>query len=961
MSSLTRDVLKWVQGLDLTYSIKNTKRDLANGFLLAEILSKYHPLEFQMHSYDTGMGPAAKRNNWEQLQKGCMKVGILLGKELCDDVARSKAEAGALALGIIHHHVMKSRANPLVMIQSNASPQTPSKIPKQQYASNRIKKSDSCFSEYDPSDPLQFQQNSGRQIGAGGIVMNSKAASHYLFGNDGEDMGRDGHGPHSLSTSAPNLFTGPSLEENLGKVAVLRVLCALFGISDQSLTFGRSCFPALICKERLITKFDGIIADDMEKLPSVLANKEREFMLVLQHSPPTDIQQLLEILLPCVINFASDTKVLHVGCTLLVYFGNLIQNLSSRDAFNRLVNAKEFSPLLTNVVSNPEKTKFVARILNAFISPDTPDSEIVRIFLFIKTTIQSAARCAAMAVMTGNAASLGHSGFGNAGFLSGGSTGDDGNHFISLLCAFHLESNAARNKFGRRDLSEDGNAVSSQHITLILSESLTVLNTHRHAAEQGALFSSSAAVMEVCAALHLLACLASQPKIGANFKSQTPHAAYAEENLNHPLSARLSGSVGALPDGVAGDILGYERGFLRAVMYPHCPPCLQKSFAAFLSSCLGAIDCRHPLAVFAQNAAGCLLKIPNEDVLRSVLILIAGSLETHTAICTPFVQALKSLSDPLRTNLLSISESAESSWGTMSTDMLHVAAKALVDGRDQGLYIHWDLPFITSRQRFPRVVDCFYPFGIGMGVARAIQITKYDVLPREYLQILLAATLAECLNRTTTTITSENPRSHEPPTPSAQLNPTQSATTIDPWVHLFNLTADHILTSLAVEEHSELAANVLEAFMRHTGAAASGIAQSLKRGLMGPIVYLHVVGNRRPRDRLMKMVFRWATSSPVEVVAPAMAVGQRIEGGELDGNPSGWLEEKLGKMNIASHTNAKSQKVERSGGVEGKTSYLRDISERDRVAVKCVMKEILQGFSSLYPNLSAGLSVADCQ
>ncbi|KAI8823300.1 hypothetical protein BJ741DRAFT_634371 [Chytriomyces cf. hyalinus JEL632] len=961
MSSLTRDVLKWVQGLDLTYSIKNTKRDLANGFLLAEILSKYHPLEFQMHSYDTGMGPAAKRNNWEQLQKGCMKVGILLGKELCDDVARSKAEAGALALGIIHHHVMKSRANPLVMIQSNASPQTPSKIPKQQYSGSRIKKSDSCFSEYDPSDPLQFQQNSGRQIGAGGIVMNTKAASQYLFGNDGDEMGRDGHGPHSLSTSAPNLFSGPSLEENLGKVAVLRVLCALFGISDQSLTFGRSCFPALICKERLITKFDGIIAEDMEKLPSVLANKEREFMLVLQHSPPTDIQQLLEILLPCVINFASDTKVLHVGCTLLVYFGNLIQNLSSRDAFNRLVNAKEFSPLLTNVVFNPEKTKFVARILNAFISPDTPDSEIVRIFLFIKTTIQSAARCA-VAVMAGNAANLGHGAFGSANFLSGASTGDDGNHFISLLCAFHLESNAARNKFGRRDLSEDGHGVSSQHITLILSESLTVLNTHRHAAEQGVLFSSSAAVMEVCAALHLLACLASQPKIGNDFKSQTPYETCTEESLNHPFCVRLSGSVGALPDGVAGDILGYERGFLRAAMYPHCPPCLQKSFAAFLGSCLGAIDRRHPLAVFAQNAAGCLLKVPNEDVLRSVLILIAGSLETHTAICTPFVQALKSLSDPLRTSLLSIPESAESSWGTMSTDMLLVGVKTLVDGRDQGLYIHWDLPFITSRQKFPRIVDVFYPFGIGMGVARAIQITKYDVLPREYLQILLAATLAECLNHgATPTTTPETPHSRTAlATPPAQPNPTQTAAT-DPWVHLFNLTADHILTSLAVEEHSELAANVLEAFMRHRGAAAAGIAQSLKRGLMGPIVYLHVVGNRRPRDRLMKMVFRWATSCPADSVVPALAASQRMEGGDSDLNPSGWLEEKLGKMNIAGHNNANSQKVERNGGAEGKTLYLREISERDRVAVKVVMKEVLHGFSGLYPNLSAGLSVADCQ
>jgi hypothetical protein len=49
MITLPRELHVWLQSLNLTYKIVNPKRDLSNGWVFAEIFSRYHPDEIEMY------------------------------------------------------------------------------------------------------------------------------------------------------------------------------------------------------------------------------------------------------------------------------------------------------------------------------------------------------------------------------------------------------------------------------------------------------------------------------------------------------------------------------------------------------------------------------------------------------------------------------------------------------------------------------------------------------------------------------------------------------------------------------------------------------------------------------------------------------------------------------------------------------------------------------------------------
>nr|XP_046263083.1 spermatogenesis-associated protein 4 [Scatophagus argus] len=92
-TGLPREVLKWLQGLDLSFYPTNVRRDFSNGYLVAEIFSHYYPKDFQIHSFDKGTSLCAKQKNWSQIERCLQKKSLCLTEEVIDGTIHCKPGA----------------------------------------------------------------------------------------------------------------------------------------------------------------------------------------------------------------------------------------------------------------------------------------------------------------------------------------------------------------------------------------------------------------------------------------------------------------------------------------------------------------------------------------------------------------------------------------------------------------------------------------------------------------------------------------------------------------------------------------------------------------------------------------------------------------------------------------------------------------------------------------------------
>uniref|UniRef100_A0A7R9YU19 Calponin-homology (CH) domain-containing protein n=1 Tax=Chlamydomonas euryale TaxID=1486919 RepID=A0A7R9YU19_9CHLO len=109
--SLPRELLKWTLSLDLSYPIKNPRRDLCNGFVFAEMLSRYYPGDVQMHSFENVTSNERKKSNWELLTKLFKRKRIPVEKALVDRVVAADGDAAVELLQTIYSFIQQSNAD----------------------------------------------------------------------------------------------------------------------------------------------------------------------------------------------------------------------------------------------------------------------------------------------------------------------------------------------------------------------------------------------------------------------------------------------------------------------------------------------------------------------------------------------------------------------------------------------------------------------------------------------------------------------------------------------------------------------------------------------------------------------------------------------------------------------------------------------------------------------------------
>ncbi|XP_076467771.1 spermatogenesis-associated protein 4-like [Babylonia areolata] len=102
MSGLPREVVKWIQSLELRWKMTVPKWDLDNGYLVAEILSKYFPGEIRMYSLIVCTSLKEKVENWYYIKKFNQSKQLGIPEEMIDGTIHCKEGAASQLLEFLY-------------------------------------------------------------------------------------------------------------------------------------------------------------------------------------------------------------------------------------------------------------------------------------------------------------------------------------------------------------------------------------------------------------------------------------------------------------------------------------------------------------------------------------------------------------------------------------------------------------------------------------------------------------------------------------------------------------------------------------------------------------------------------------------------------------------------------------------------------------------------------------------
>ncbi|KPA82682.1 hypothetical protein ABB37_02507 [Leptomonas pyrrhocoris] len=103
---MQREVIKWLQSLELSDAVQNPKRDLATGHAAAEIVSRYSGTKYvNLQLLPNGASAATKRDIWLQVYNALQKLNCQsVTPQLIDAVLRREPNAALTVLECLYEH-----------------------------------------------------------------------------------------------------------------------------------------------------------------------------------------------------------------------------------------------------------------------------------------------------------------------------------------------------------------------------------------------------------------------------------------------------------------------------------------------------------------------------------------------------------------------------------------------------------------------------------------------------------------------------------------------------------------------------------------------------------------------------------------------------------------------------------------------------------------------------------------
>jgi hypothetical protein len=103
---MQRDVIKWLQSMDLTNAVQNPKRDLATGHAAAAIVCHYSGTRYvDLQRLPSGVSAATKRDIWLQVHNALQKLNCQsVTPQLIDAVLRREPNAALTVLECLYEH-----------------------------------------------------------------------------------------------------------------------------------------------------------------------------------------------------------------------------------------------------------------------------------------------------------------------------------------------------------------------------------------------------------------------------------------------------------------------------------------------------------------------------------------------------------------------------------------------------------------------------------------------------------------------------------------------------------------------------------------------------------------------------------------------------------------------------------------------------------------------------------------